>query len=268
MDCTLLKPHVGRFFRIRNFEKYQHYSDRRPPWIKLYRDLWDDPRFFALDEAARYYLIGLFIIASQHENKIPDDQRWLRAQLLTSKRIPIHDFIAAGWVEWLEHSASDVLAECYPSRARGETETEVQRQNTEIYAAYGEFGHAKMTEAQHAKLKAKLDGNLEAYIDRFDRWLEENPSKRKRRAYLSILNWFDRDVREGKAQKPPERAEAIEDELDDTFIPQAEYQAIDSRWGPILRSQERMNGRLTEDDKAALAKRVYGAQAGRVYGGG
>src|SRR5262249_13633306 len=46
-----------RFLRIRNFERFQHYKDRRPPWIKLYRDLWGDPRFFALSEENRYMLI-------------------------------------------------------------------------------------------------------------------------------------------------------------------------------------------------------------------
>ena len=28
--------------RIRNFDKFQHFKDRRPPWIKLYRDLLED----------------------------------------------------------------------------------------------------------------------------------------------------------------------------------------------------------------------------------
>jgi hypothetical protein len=130
-----------KFFAVRNFEKFQHYHDRRPPWIKLYRDLWDDPRFFELQERERYILIGIFVLASQHENKVSASQSWLQAKLLTSKPIPLQRFIDTGWIEDVEQNASksedasglsdSALAEGYPSHARGETETEVQRQNTE-----------------------------------------------------------------------------------------------------------------------------------------
>lgn len=66
---------------------------------------------------------------------------------------------------------------------------------------FGEFGHVELTAIQHAKLKARLNGDLKSYIDRFDRWVEEQPKKTKgRQAYLSILNWFDRDVKEGKVK--------------------------------------------------------------------
>ncbi len=64
---------------------------------------------------------------------------------------------------------------------------------------YGEFHHVKLTEAEYGKLKDKLNGNLDAYIDRFDRWVEENPKKtRSRHAYPSILNWYDRDHAAGE----------------------------------------------------------------------
>jgi hypothetical protein len=130
-----------KFFRVRNFERFQHYHDRRPPWIKLYRDLWDEPRFFELQESERYLLIGIFVLASQHDNRVSTSQSWLKAKLLTSKAIPLQRFVDTGWIEPLEQDASKheiageplalPLADSYPSRAGGETETEIQRQKTE-----------------------------------------------------------------------------------------------------------------------------------------
>jgi hypothetical protein len=73
----------------------------------------------------------------------------------------------------------------------------------------GEFGMARMTQDQHAKLLAKLNGSLETYIASFDRWVHEAPNakaggskRRDRHAYESILAWYDRDVKEGKVKKP------------------------------------------------------------------
>lgn len=203
------------FFRIRNFEKFQHYADRRPPWIKLYRDLWADPRFFDLSEADRYLLISLFVLASQHDNKVISNQKWLKAQLLTSRAIPLQRLVDTGWIEWTEQDASKlrqdsgVLADCQPSRARGETETETEyvsnRAEAGTYITLGEFQRVRVTADQYAKLKTELNGNLDRYIARFDRWVNEAPDvkthgvrRKDRHAYESILNWFSKDQSEGK----------------------------------------------------------------------
>lgn len=77
-------------------------------------------------------LISLFVVASQHGNKVSADQKWLKAKLLTKSVIPLQKFIDTGWIEPLEQvdskplADSEMLADRYPSRARGETETEVQ----------------------------------------------------------------------------------------------------------------------------------------------
>lgn len=210
------------WFRVRNFEKFQHYHDRRPPWIKLYRDLWDDPRFFDLSEADRYCLMALFVLASQHENKVSTNQKWLRVQLLMNRPIPLERLVDTGWLEYVEqdasktlaceHGASCTLACCYPSRARGETE--VQRQNTEtekdMRIAYGEFGHVLLSPGEHEKLEAKLNGTLATLIDRLDRYAEQSPAKfRKYRShYATILNWADRDgIKPPTGSKKPSEAE-------------------------------------------------------------
>ncbi len=36
-------------YRIKGWVKFQHFKDRRPPWIKLYRDILEDPDWHDLD---------------------------------------------------------------------------------------------------------------------------------------------------------------------------------------------------------------------------
>jgi hypothetical protein len=98
-----------KYLRIRNFERFQHYKDRRPPWIKLYRDLWSDPAFFELSLQDRYFLISFFVVASQNENKIPANEHWLQREMAVRCKIPIESLVASGWLEW-EQDASAMLA--------------------------------------------------------------------------------------------------------------------------------------------------------------
>ena len=59
---------------VKDFEKFQRYKDRRPPWIKLYRWLLDDYELMAMPGDTFRLLICLWIMASEFENKIPRDQ--------------------------------------------------------------------------------------------------------------------------------------------------------------------------------------------------
>lgn len=54
--------------KIRNYNKFQHFKDRRPPWIKLYRDLLDDPEWFALSGTDAKVLVMLWLVASEDES--------------------------------------------------------------------------------------------------------------------------------------------------------------------------------------------------------
>jgi hypothetical protein len=61
----------GGGVRIKNWKRFQHFKDRRPIWIKLYRDLIDDLEWYKLDPLAAKTLITLWIIASESEGELP-----------------------------------------------------------------------------------------------------------------------------------------------------------------------------------------------------
>ena len=64
--------------RIKNWSKHQHFKDRTPPWIKLYRDILDDPDWHELTGDDAKMLVNLWLLASEDENKsgsLPDVRR-------------------------------------------------------------------------------------------------------------------------------------------------------------------------------------------------
>ena len=55
-------------FQVKHWERFQHYSSRRPPWIKLYRDVLDDYDFLT-QHIASIALAPLFwLLASESED--------------------------------------------------------------------------------------------------------------------------------------------------------------------------------------------------------
>ena len=60
-------------YRIVNFRKFQSFHDRKPPWIKLYRDLLDNMDWFMLSPIASKSLINLWLLGSESFGNLPDD---------------------------------------------------------------------------------------------------------------------------------------------------------------------------------------------------
>ena len=58
--------------RIKDWHKFQHFRDRKPPWIKLYRDLLDDVEWHTLDPKAAKALVMIWLIASENDGELPD----------------------------------------------------------------------------------------------------------------------------------------------------------------------------------------------------
>jgi len=56
------------FLVPKNWRNYQHYKDRRPPWIKLHRDLLEDRKFMLLPLASKALAPLLWLLASEGKN--------------------------------------------------------------------------------------------------------------------------------------------------------------------------------------------------------
>lgn len=119
------------FFRVRNFEKFQHYKDRSPPWIKLYNEVLDDYEFGQLPDASKMHLVAIWLLASRSNNRIPYDPTWVARRINASDPVDLDVLERAGFIvvdqplQKPEQHASAPLATCSPER-EGETETEVE----------------------------------------------------------------------------------------------------------------------------------------------
>lgn len=61
--------HPG-YLRVRNWERFQHYKDRNPIWVKFYVELLDDMQIRALPLPTRFLLDQLLLLAARQNNAI------------------------------------------------------------------------------------------------------------------------------------------------------------------------------------------------------
>lgn len=124
------------FFHVPNWQEHQHYKNRTPPWIKLHRSILHDYGFSCLQDASKAHLLLIWILASQTDNTIPLDAKFLKKNLGLDKEPDLQLFEDKGFIVRCKHSASalceGMLAKCPPSRDRGEAETEERREETAL----------------------------------------------------------------------------------------------------------------------------------------
>ena len=107
-------------YKIKNWSRFQHFKDRRPPWVKLYRDLLDDLDWFELDPLASKTLINFWLIASEYEGCLPSLE--ILAFRLRLKKQELTKILSS-LSHWLEQVDINTISEGY-QHDRPETETE------------------------------------------------------------------------------------------------------------------------------------------------
>lgn len=69
------------FLQVKNWETFQHYKQRNPPWLKLHRALLDDYAFCSLPDSAKGHLMLLWLYASQNNGLVPVDIAFLERKI-------------------------------------------------------------------------------------------------------------------------------------------------------------------------------------------
>jgi len=99
---------------IKNWERFQHYRHRNPPWIRLYRDLVDNPDWRKLSDSAARLLVELWLLASELEpgGRVPYDPNMLawrlgRASVFASEVASIvEELVSHGFISVASADAS------------------------------------------------------------------------------------------------------------------------------------------------------------------
>lgn len=111
----------------KNWEKFQHYKDRCPPWIKLHRDLLNDKEFMRLPLASKALAPLLWLLASESKDgcfQADSDELEFRLRI-ASKDIEsgLKPLIDKGFFVVASGMLADSLQDAIPEREReGETE--------------------------------------------------------------------------------------------------------------------------------------------------
>jgi hypothetical protein len=136
--------------KIKNWSKFQHFKDRRPPWIKLYRDLLDDMEWHDLDPLSSKVLVTLWLLASED-----DEQQGSLPNIKTLSwrlRLPQEQVLECinKLSHWLEHDDINVISSGYQDDLpETETETEIE---TEIISPPAGEPKSKIPDCQHSEV--------------------------------------------------------------------------------------------------------------------
>jgi hypothetical protein len=102
-------------FRVKNFERFQHYKDRNPSWIKVYNEVLENYEFARLPDALKGQLISIWLLASRMDNKIPYDPDWVANKINATEPVDLTLLMDSGFIELASGDEPSVRAS-WPSR--------------------------------------------------------------------------------------------------------------------------------------------------------
>ena len=115
--------------RIKNWDRFQHFKDRKPIWIKLYRDLLDDLNWHELDGKSAKALVMIWLIASEDLGKLPETKT-LAFRLRMSEKETKE--VVTKLSQWLEQDDINTISDGYqddmPEKRRKETDKEKEKE--------------------------------------------------------------------------------------------------------------------------------------------
>lgn len=118
---------MSKFLRIVNWDRFQHYKDRNPPWIKLHRDLLTSETWVSSDNDSRVLAIAIMMLAAATGNHIPASPRYIQRVAYLDREPDLAPLVGLNFIEIYEVSddASKPLAV-----ARPETETDSEKEDS------------------------------------------------------------------------------------------------------------------------------------------
>jgi hypothetical protein len=125
---------VTEWLRVKNWDRFQHYKDRSPPWIKLHYTTLDDYAWSHLPDTAKAHLMGIWLLASRQDGRIPNDAAWLGTRIGARSKVDLGVLIRAGFLEKdasTSLASSDSTALDLEEKSREEAEKRRDREEAE-----------------------------------------------------------------------------------------------------------------------------------------
>jgi hypothetical protein len=184
--------------KIKNWNKFQHFKDRKPPWVKLYRDVLDDMEWYELDPLASKVLVMCWLIASEDDGCLPNSKTLaFRLRMTEKQTIDCLNKLS----HWLEQDDINVISEQYQHDSL-ETETETETETDYICPPTGELdnkipdcNHQEVIELYHKHLPTLRrvevwNETRKGYLRQRWREVADELMKTKTIDASDVLGWF------------------------------------------------------------------------------
>lgn len=206
--------------KVKGWTKFQHFKDRKPPWIKLYREILDDVEWHELDGETAKNLVMIWLIASENnDGTLPPIKTVAFRLRKTEKEL---NAILSNLCHWLydddikpisSRYQNDSVEEEIERETEEETEEEGKRENQTLSLAILRKPRTpKKIELSDAEwlesLKASPAYNgleVEVIYSKMLSWCDVNSKIPSRKRFV---NWLNREERpmtaggKGKQVKP------------------------------------------------------------------
>jgi hypothetical protein len=116
--------------KIVNWEGFQHYRYRNPPWIKLHNSLLESYEFEHLPDDSKLLLLCLWMLASRMKTAlIPNDLDFIKKKLPIKSEINLQPLIDNGFILILSSADSKLIADCKQNADTEKSRVEKSRGN-------------------------------------------------------------------------------------------------------------------------------------------
>jgi hypothetical protein len=208
--------------RVKNWDRYQHYKDRCPPWIKLATDTFQNYEFSRLQDASKLLAICIWTLAARSKNgEVPDDLDYIKGVGVLGAMVKaenLQELVTKGFLQ----RDSELLAGCEQSACserEGETEREAEQSSprpserssrTPIpglrFACDGKIPEWDVAAEDLVEWKTAFPSiDIEAECRKALVWTKANPARRKtaRGMPAFLVGWFGRTQNQGRNGQRP-----------------------------------------------------------------
>lgn len=188
------------YLEVRNWDKFQHYKHRNPPWIKLHNDMLRNYEYLCLQDASKLLLTHLWMLASLMDNKIPNDKQYLKSQTGIKGSVDCKELISKGFIM--------LLADCKQDASKLHTNAITE------------------TEKRQSKSRDREETELDHFSDQFHFFWSHYPRKVAKLAASKVFN----KLSTADQQLAADKIEGFTFSTDTKFIPHASTWLNQKRW--------------------------------------
>jgi hypothetical protein len=153
--------------KVKNWEQFQHYRDRNPPWIKLHFALLASEDWVTLDDASKLLAVVCMLIASRNNGMVPNNPAYLKRVAYLDRVPKLKPLIDCGFLEIPQAAAS--VAQAHDSELQADARPETETESENIDSLSETSSDQPLKKAKTAKPKKQYSEAFESFWTSYPR---------------------------------------------------------------------------------------------------